>query len=82
MKASALNGIQRLLFQPPRVEHRLGIAGGLFAAEGKIAGGLKSHGSVKVRRHRNIGAVALVLPVNYLGHFLRAFITVASSHTS
>ena len=53
------------------MEHRFGIAGRLFtAAEDEIAGSLERDRTVEIRRHRCVGGVALILPVDDSGHFL------------
>ena len=62
------------------MKHRLGIAGELFATPEQIAGGLGLR-IVQIRRHRNMGAVAFILPSTTSAISFITFITVASSHT-
>src|SRR5690606_31012608 len=60
-----------LQFQPPRVQHRLGIAARLLAAlEDEIERGEEGDGVVEVGRHRPIERIAGILAVDYCRHAL------------
>src|SRR6185312_1962478 len=57
--------LPRLQLQPPRVQDRLGVAGGLGAAlEDEVAGSLEGDGIVEIRRHRPVMRIARVLAVD------------------
>src|SRR5690606_436470 len=59
---------------PALMQHRLGIAVGLFATfEYQIAGGLKRDVGVEIRRHISVQRIACILTIDHGGHALQCF---------